>query len=68
MGFSTFVRRGTEYASNHIANGDQKFNVKAASPWLIALFAVTLVAVSVAFWAVCSYSQVFKVSSLHSSH
>ncbi|RJE26727.1 hypothetical protein PHISCL_00958 [Aspergillus sclerotialis] len=51
MGFTTLVRRGTEYASNNIANGDQKLDVKA-SPWLIALFAVTLVAVLVAFWAV----------------
>lgn len=53
MAFSTLVRRGTEYASNHIANNhEQHINIKAASPWLIALFAVTLVAVLVVFWAV----------------
>lgn len=52
MTFTTLVRRGTEYASNHFANEpDQKLEIKA-SPWLIALFAVTLVTVLVIFWAV----------------
>ena len=55
MGFTTLARRGTEYAANRLANdGGQKLEIKA-SPWLIALFAVTLVAVFVIFWAVSPY-------------
>lgn len=46
---TSLVRRGSEYAVKRLANDQPELT---ASPWLVALFAVTAVTLLLAFWAV----------------
>lgn len=63
MPFTSLVRRGSQYASDHFANNPDKKPEITASPWLIALLAVTVITLMLALWAV-EYTYGMVVSSL----